>query len=175
MKKKFWLVLVALLFTGTALSFSSYDASIKSHEVKSDDGSYVYVRFRLNIPVLEDYLEERIDEETDDEKLEKYENTLDLLESGYDIENVWVFGDFNSWATAVSDVPNELVQSSKNSDTWYAKTYVAIYHGGEAGTHRYKFVIDLGLDEYLYVEDPLNDNYGDDGFDGYNSEFYYAP
>lgn len=180
----------------TVASFSWKDDSYDSAEVKAFSDDVMYVRFRVNIALVEDYIEERIEEVEDElasadaseeanleRMLENYEFYLERMNSGKDLLGVWVFGDFNGWKTAVSDVPNTLVQSSKNTDLWYAKTYVPIDYDGAGEWYRYKYVLNYGTyidedgaekDDFVYIEDPLADNNTDDGFGGFNSEFTYT-
>lgn len=194
MKKLVWLSL--FLMGICAVSFSYKDDTYESAEVMDFSDNTMYVRFRVNIELVKDYIEDRIDEVEKEIKkasksekknlermLDNYEFYLERMNSGKELLGVWVFGDFNGWKTAVSDIPNTLVAGKSNPDTYYAKTYVPITYDGDGEYYRYKFVLNYGTyidedgaekDDFVYIEDPLADVNTDDGFGGYNSEFTYA-
>jgi len=191
--KKTVAILSALFVLISAVSaFAELDKTYKSTEVNAD-GS---VRFRVNIPYALQYMKERseliakqIPTEKSKlktkklwEKFHHYTNAISIINKNPKIKKICVFGAFNSWITFSSDIPNILIPSSKNKDTWYTPTNSTITGVKKGDTILYKFVIDLGVSyvdglgkpqEYIYVEDPLNADITDDGFDGYNSKLKY--
>ncbi len=192
--KRLMLVAFTVLF-GAGLLFSASDSKYKSWEIMEVKGSNIYVRFRINIPYTIKYTEDivnwfkgAIKKETSPRKLKSYQKSLgnyeiilDMLKKNQkNIKAIYVFGDFNGWKTAGSEVPNQLIPSS-NPDTYYAKTLVPMI-ASKGVTLKYKFVIDLGKtynaqdgtpQEYVYIEDPRNPDKTPDGFGGYNSQFTY--
>ncbi len=195
MKKVFFIL--AVVFFGTSLMFSALDSSYVSYEQKEVKGSTVYMRFRLNIPYAIKYiegqvtwLEGKIKTETSPRKLKSYQKSkgnydimLSIMKNPKNkVKNIYVFGDFNAWMTAGSDKPNKLEPTSKDPDTWYTKTLVPFIVTQKGEQLRYKFVIDYGFtfkaldgtdQEFVYLEDPRNNDKSPDGFGGYNSSFTY--
>lgn len=183
------------------LVFAAKDAGYKSWEVaevkKLDKKEVILVRFRLNIPHALDYAKARrawIENELKSATPERatilagnwtnYNIVINGMSRGKKLLNVFVFGDFNSWKTATSDMPNKLEPSKGNPDTYYTRTYVSFDRGPKKKQYRYKFVLDYGMKkaddgsetfDYVYIEDPLSGkNKNDDGFGGFNSFFVYS-
>ena len=193
--KKF-LVVFATLFMFSAISFAKYDDTYKSWQIEKKVGNTIYVRFRVNIPLVIKhfqkqiaFFEKKLKTEKSPRKQRSYKKTignykvlLEQMKKHRKVKAVYVFGDFNGWKTAGSDKPNKLIPSKKNPDTWYARTYVPFLVAKKGDQLRYKFVIDLGYSytakdgtkqDYIYTEDPLNKNNSPDGFGGFNSYFTY--
>ena len=158
----------------------------KNYEVVTNDGKLVYVKFRVSLTTLGDYvnskvtdLEGKVKAATNDDQKKGLQGGLDYwktmssnVKAGKP-EAICVFGDFNAWKTFVSDVPN-LFEASKDADVWYTPKLIPF--DVAKLTNKYKFVISFGKkadgsDNWLYIEDPKNANKIDDGFGGFNSIF----
>jgi hypothetical protein len=209
MRKSVALLVSLLVLLTAGFSFAALDNTYKSYEIQKD-GS---MKFRLNIPLAVDYMKRRADLVLKQYNVETvagkkkqlwgkfihYTNAVAMLEAHPKIKAICVFGPFNSWTTFSSDIPNRLIPSSKNPDTWYTLTNVPMATAKTGDWMQYKFVIDLDAkyidgegkpQDYLYVEDPINTfwetvtpkpvgktanvSFVDDGFDGYNSRMIYT-
>lgn len=200
MKKRVLLGCVLFLAVGVFVTvlYASRDAAYTSWEVMQTDTATktMQVRFRINIPYTIEYIKQRIASTetairttTDPERVAmlrrnwtNYTYNLGRMQSGKPLIGIWVFGDFNTWKTAVSSVPNSLERTSSNPDTWYTKTLVPMqYYTSATKKYRYKFVLNYGTlpdgtDDFVYIEDPrCNGMRADDGFGGFNSYFQVNP
>lgn len=154
------------------LGYSEIERDYKSWEIKKRKDDKVYIRFQINVPyVLEflhstqDLLKKKIEngETTDIEKynkaLKSIEQSIVIMKKNRSVQNVWITGSFNDWKVKDSRIPNELVPSDDNLDTYYTRTLVPF----KVGKSQYKFVINYGaytntqgkiLNEYIIVDDP---------------------
>jgi hypothetical protein len=162
MKKRLILGCVLFLAIGVFVTVlhASRDAAYTSWEVMQTDtaSKTMYVRFRINIPYTIEYIKQRI---ADTESLIRSTTDPNASRCLQELDELYLqshqnagrqaypshlgFGDFNTWKTAVSSVPNTLERTSSNPDTWYTKTLVPMqYYTSATKKYRYKFVIDYG-------------------------------